>query len=78
MKFYIERTSNWNDERPHERAVKITQGRVYAGLFNYSWEIEFDTLEDLLGWCSDTDDVIIKWRAKEGTPVIEIYDTYRE
>lgn len=57
MKFSVEYTSDWHDERTHE--------------------VEFNTLEELIGWCNDQGHSVIVSGTDFGAS-LEVYDEYRE
>ena len=75
MKFIIERTSDWeNGEQPYEGAVCIGEEDGVK-----KWEIEVNTLEELLDIIDKTRQALIIDRDhKRNTNHIEIYDDWRE
>ena len=75
MKFEIYRTSDWcREKQPCEGAKLVRAGStVHLPV----WEIEIDTLEQLLELKQAVKSPIIVGYY-EGKPAIEIYDDYRE
>ena len=77
MKFYVTRTSIWENEKPFEDSRVQFDGEKDA------WYIELNTLKELIDFADNTNEEIILTSLTahgEKTPsrAIEIYDTWRE
>lgn len=83
MTFRVTRTSDaYCDEKApckNARFVKRIKEREWSISPTNIWEIEVDSLEDLMKLIEETGKGLIIFGAdKHGGPTIEIYDDYRE
>lgn len=69
MKFTVTRTSQWDNEKPCERA-KFDEVDIWG---DKRWYIEINTIEELMAFKREVGVPIII-----GSDSIEIYDGYRE
>ena len=77
MKFLINRTSDWtNNPPPCEGAV--LEGKMGGFDEQNEYSIEIGTIEELLALMNKVKQPLIIDRTKDGVPLIEIYDTWRE
>lgn len=84
MKFVVIRTSQHSysdpERSPHPRAVRVEEIDSYGRLQGY-WVIDVASLDDLLALSREGDcELVVKhahW-LREGLPVVEFYDDYRE
>lgn len=76
MKFIITRTSDYGKNPPCEGAVLLYKDEESA-----EWEIEINSLEELLQLSAKTAEPLIIFAQgydKGNVPELEIYDNYRE
>ena len=81
MRFIVDRTSLWGNERRKPLKSKKVKKELIKELGEKKWVIEINTLEDLLEFHGKAGRDIIMWRTYgEGyNPYyLEIYDDYRE
>lgn len=73
MKLTIYRTTRTEDKTMGKGAKK-REDHMYMGPL---WEIELETMQDLVDLWKEVDEELVITRI-QGEPAIEIYDTYRE
>lgn len=79
MKFTIWKTSD-DDIKPCEQAVLVHEGRNEFGWLKRTYEIEINSLEELIKLAEESEKkcVIVFAADERKGPSIEIYDDYRE
>ena len=80
MKFIIERVASWKN-KPCKNAVLKERKKIdFAGNYDI-WEIEVNTVEELMAIIEETGEPIILSRESynyKDMPLIQIYDDYIE
>lgn len=79
MKFLIWKTSD-DYEKPCEKAVLASEKKNSYGWLERAWEVEINSLEELLKLAEESEKkrLIIFAKDEKMGPSIEIYDDYRE
>lgn len=77
MKFLINRTSDWTSNPPPCEGA-VLEGKIDETLDLNEYSIEIGTIEELLALMDKVKQPLIIDRTKDGVPLIEIYDTWRE
>lgn len=79
MKFIIERVASWkNNNKPCKNAVLKERKKIdFAGNYENIWEIEVNTVEELMAIIEETGEPIILSKESynyKDMPLIQIYD----
>lgn len=79
MKFRIKKTSD-DYVKPCEQATLAWEGKNEFGWRERKWEIEINSLEELMKLTEESEDkaIVIFAANEQSGPMIEIYDDYRE
>ena len=79
MKFKIWKTSD-DYNKPCEKAVLVSEKKGEYNWRERTWEIEINSLEELLKLAEETKDkcLVVFAQDEKAGPAIEIYDDYRE
>ena len=81
MKFVVERTADYTDEKPCAEACRdmVTyvnpMGKEETKAL---WTVDFKTVDDLMRFFNEYGDLVIRRGFWNGLPTVEIYDDYME